>query len=284
MIGLHAHAEKPAAAQVVRAMARELDLAGLPYLFDQATAPLAGKTSALDLASLAAQCELLVVMGGDGTILRAVQQLRGPLPTVFGINTGTLGFLTCLGSGEIQRAVASIRRRDYLVSPRGLLQAELRHASGRSEIFYALNDIVVGRGERSQLVRIRVSLGEQPLTDYNADGLIVATPTGSTAYSLSAGGPILMPDSGCLVITPICPHVLTVRPVVIGDSTTVTIQLAKPGQSLTVSIDSASGGQLAEGDTLVLAKCPRILPLAMLPERPFAGVLREKLKWAGSNV
>jgi len=284
MIGLHAHAEKPAAAQVVRAMARELDLAGLPYLFDQATAPLAGKTSALDLASLAAQCELLVVMGGDGTILRAVQQLRGPLPTVFGINTGTLGFLTCLGSGEIQRAVASIRRRDYLVSPRGLLQAELRHASGRSEIFYALNDIVVGRGERSQLVRIRVSLGEQPLTDYNADGLIVATPTGSTAYSLSAGGPILMPDSGCLVITPICPHVLTVRPVVIGDSTTVTIQLAKPGQSLTVSIDSASGGQLAEGDTLVLAKCPRVLPLAMLPERPFAGVLREKLKWAGSNV
>ena len=284
MIGLHAHAEKPAAAQVVRAMARELDLAGLPYLFDQATAPLAGKTSALDLAALAAQCELLVVMGGDGTILRAVQQLRGPLPTVFGINTGTLGFLTCLGSGEIQRAVASIRQRDYLVSPRGLLQAELRHASGRSEIFYALNDIVVGRGERSQLVRIRVSLGEQPLTDYNADGLIVATPTGSTAYSLSAGGPILMPDSGCLVITPICPHVLTVRPVVIGDSTTVTLQLAKPGQSVTVSIDSASGGQLAEGDTLVLAKSPRVLPLAMLPERPFAGVLREKLKWAGSNI
>jgi NAD+ kinase len=265
-------------------MARELDLAGLPYLLDQSTAPLAGKTSTLDLASLAEKSELLVVMGGDGTILRAVQQLHGPLPTVFGINTGTLGFLTCLGSSEIQRAVASIRQRDYLVSPRGLLQAELRHASGRSENFYALNDIVVGRGERSQLVRIRVSLGDQPLTDYNADGLIVATPTGSTAYSLSAGGPILMPDSGCLVITPICPHVLTVRPVVIGDSTKVTIQLAKPGQSVTVSIDSASGGQLAEGDTLVLAKSPRVLPLAMLPERPFAGVLREKLKWAGSNV
>jgi NAD+ kinase len=284
MIGLHAHAQKPAAAEVVRAMARELDLARLPYLLDQATAPLAGKTSTLDLASLAEKSELLVVMGGDGTILRAVQQLHGPLPTVFGINTGTLGFLTCLGSSEIQRAVASIRQRDYLVSPRGLLQAELRHASGRSENFYALNDIVVGRGERSQLVRIRVSLGDQPLTDYNADGLIVATPTGSTAYSLSAGGPILMPDSGCLVITPICPHVLTVRPVVIGDSTKVTIQLAKPGQSVTVSIDSASGGQLAEGDTLVLAKSPRVLPLAMLPERPFAGVLREKLKWAGSNV
>jgi NAD+ kinase len=284
MIGLHAHAEKPAAAEVVRAMAEELDRASLPYLLDQATAPLAGKSSTLDLADLAAQCELLVVMGGDGTILRAVQRLRGPIPTVFGINTGSLGFLTCLGAGEIQRAVESIRQRDFIVSPRSLLQADLHHAANGTQSFYALNDVVVGRGERSQLVRIRVALGDQPLTDYNADGLIVATPTGSTAYSLSAGGPILMPDSGCLVITPICPHVLTVRPVVIGDSTTVTIQHAKPGQAVTVSIDSASGGQLAEGDTLVLVKSPRSLPLAMLPERPFTGVLRSKLKWTGSNI
>ena len=284
MIGLHAHAEKPAAAEVVRTMVSELERASMPYLLDRSTAPLAGKSSDLDVADLAARCELLVVIGGDGTILRAVQRLRENLPTVFGINTGSLGFLTCLGAGEIHRAVESIRQRDFLVSPRALLQADLHHASDGTETFFALNDVVVGRGERSQLVQIRVALGELPLTDYNADGLIVATPTGSTAYSLSAGGPILMPDSGCFVITPICPHVLTIRSVVMSDSSVVKIQIAKPGQVVTVSIDSHGCGLLADGDTLVLSKSPRILPLAMLPERPFTSVLRQKLKWTGSNI
>ena len=118
MIGLHAHAEKPAAAEVVRAMVRELESAGLPYLLERSTAPLAGKSSDLDLADLASRCELLVVMGGDGTILRAVQKLQDTIPTVFGINIGTLGFLTCLGSGEVQRAVECIRNRDFVVCPR----------------------------------------------------------------------------------------------------------------------------------------------------------------------
>jgi len=247
MIGLHAHAEKPAAAEVVRAMVRELDLAGLPYLLERSTAPLAGKSSDLDLADLASRCELLVVMGGDGTILRAVQKLSDAIPTVFGINIGTLGFLTCLGSGEVQRAVECIRKHEYVV-------------------------------------QIRVGLGDLPLTDYNADGLIVSTPTGSTAYSISAGGPILMPDCGCFVIAPICPHVLSIRSVVMSDASVVKMQVAKPGQTVTVSVDSESCGQLGLGDLLVLKKSPRVLPLAMLPERPVTEVIRQKLKWTGSNI
>ncbi len=284
MIGLHAHAEKPAAAEVVRAMVRELDLAGLPYLLERSTAPLAGKSSDLDLEALASRCELLVVMGGDGTILRAVQKLSDAIPTVFGINIGTLGFLTCLGSGEVLRAVECIRKRDYIVSPRTLMQADLMKEGGETRTFFALNDVVVSRGERSQLVQIRVGLGDLPLTDYNADGLIVATPTGSTAYSISAGGPILMPDCGCFVITPICPHVLSIRSVVMSDASLVKMQVAKPGQTVTVSVDSQSCGQLGPGDLLSLKKSPRVLPLAMLPERPFTEVIRQKLKWTGSNI
>jgi NAD+ kinase len=284
MIGLHAHAEKPAAAEVVRAMVRELDLAGLPYLLERSTAPLAGKSSDLDLEALASRCELLVVMGGDGTILRAVQQLNGAIPTVFGINIGTLGFLTCLGSGEVLRAVECIRQRDYIVGSRNLMQAELQKEGGPSKFFFALNDVVVSRGERSQLVQIRVAIGDLLLTDYNADGLVVSTPTGSTAYSLSAGGPILMPDCGCFVITPICPHVLSVRPVVMSDASVVRMQVQKPGQTVTVSVDSQSCGQLGLGDLLILKKSPRVLPLAMLPERPFTEVIRQKLKWTGSNI
>jgi NAD+ kinase len=164
------------------------------------------------------------------------------------------------------------------------MRAELQ-ADGRSKgVLYALNDVVVGRGENSQLVRVRVSLNGVSLTEYNADGLIISTPTGSTAYSLSAGGPILMPDSGCFVITPICPHVLTNRSVVIGDSSRVEISPAKPGQSVKITVDARPWAELGKGDTLVIQNSDRILPLAMLPERPFTEVLRQKLKWTGSNV
>jgi len=284
MIGLIAHSEKPAAASVVAAVIAELDRYGMPYLLERSTAPLVGKSSSHDESALAAECRLVVVMGGDGTILRVVQKLTSVLPPIFGINIGTLGFLTCLGAGEIQRAVECIRAQDYILSYRGLLKADLRFANGDVQTLFALNDVVVSRGERSQLVQIRVSLGGAALTDYNADGLVVATPTGSTAYSLSAGGPILMPDSGCLVVTPICPHVLTNRSVVVSDESVVNIQVSKPGQTGYVSVDAQGWFPMTDGDSLQLSKSTRVLPLAMLPERPFTEVLRQKLKWTGSNL
>lgn len=284
MIGVIAHVEKPDAAAVVREMVAELERNGLSFLLHKNTAPLAGLTSTHDEASLAEECELLAVIGGDGTILRVVQKLTSRLPVVFGINIGTLGFLTCLGSGEVRRAVECIAKADFALSRRDLLKAVLTKASGDASTLFALNDVVVSRGERSQLVQMRVTLGGVPLTDYNADGLVVATPTGSTAYSLSAGGPILMPDSGGFVITPICPHVLTNRSVVVSDSSRVEIQIAKPGQLAFVSVDAQSWFPMSVGDSLTLEKSGRILPLAMLPERPFTEVLRRKLKWTGSNI
>jgi len=284
MIGLLAHSEKPGAAAVVRAMADELVRRSIPFLLERATAPLAGVTSDLDEQALAAQCELLVVMGGDGTILRLVHKLPGVLPPVFGINIGSLGFLTCLGPGEIARAVESIRKKDYILSRRSLLEARLTLAAGDARIFHGLNDAVVSRGERSELVKIRVRLGDVPLTEYHADGLVVATPTGSTAYSLSAGGPILMPDSGGFVVTPICPHVLTNRSVVVSDASEIQIELAEPGQIVFVTLDGQESSAMGLGDSLTVRKSARELPLAMLPERSFSEVLRQKLKWTGSNI
>jgi len=284
MIGLIAHAEKPDAAGVVREMVAELQRANLPFLLHKNTARLANLTSEFDESSLAERCELLVVIGGDGTILRVVQKITSKLPIVFGINIGTLGFLTCLGSNEISRAVECLGKADYALSHRVLLQAVLTHSSGDASRLFALNDVVVSRGERSQLVQMRVTLGGIPLTDYNADGLVVATPTGSTAYSLSAGGPILMPDSGGFVITPICPHVLTNRSVVVSDSSVVEIKVAKPGQTAFVSVDAQSWFPMSGDDSLRLEKSERVLPLAMLPERPITEVLRRKLKWSGSII
>ncbi|MEI8292429.1 MAG: NAD(+)/NADH kinase [bacterium] len=284
MIGLIAHAEKPEAADVVRELVAELGRHELPFLLHKNTAPLAGMTSDFNESALAERCELLAVIGGDGTILRVVQRITTRLPVVFGINIGALGFLTCLGSSEIRRAVECIANADYAISRRALLKAVLTQKSGSASTLFALNDVVVSRGERSQLVQMRVRLGGVPLTDYNADGLIVATPTGSTAYSLSAGGPILMPESGGFVITPICPHVLANRSVVVSDHSVVEVQLAKPGQVAFVSVDAQSWFRISEGDSLGLEKSDRVLPLAMLPERPFAEVLRRKLKWTGSNI
>lgn len=284
MIGLLAHSEKPAAAGVVRAMIAELTRHSMPFLLEAATAPLAGMTSDLDVRELAARCELLVVMGGDGTILRVVHKLPDALPPVFGINIGSLGFLTCLGPGEIARAVESIRQHDYILSRRPLLEARLCLAGGEVRSFHGLNEAVISRGERSELVKIRVRVGDVPLTEYNADGLVVATPTGSTAYSLSAGGPILMPDSGGFVVTPICPHVLTNRSVVVSDSSVIEVQVAEEEHVVFVTVDGQASCAMGVGDSLKLSKSARELPLAMLPGRSFSEVLRQKLKWTGTNV
>jgi len=284
MIGLLAHSEKPGAAAVVEAITGELEKRGIPFLLEKATAPLAGMSSDLDERVLAERCELLVVMGGDGTILRVVHKLQDALPPVFGINIGSLGFLTCLGPGEIARAVESIANRDYILSRRPLLEARLSTPNGDVRVFQGLNDTVISRGERSELVKVRVRLGDVPLTEYNADGLVVATPTGSTAYSLSAGGPILMPDSGGFVVTPICPHVLTNRSVVVSDASEIHVEVAETGHVLFVTVDGQESCAMGMGDSLVIRKSSRELPLAMLPERSFSEVLRQKLKWTGSNI
>jgi NAD+ kinase len=284
MIGVIAHSEKPAAATVLRELLGKFRGDDIPHVLERHTAALIGESSTLDEADVAGACDLLVVMGGDGTILRVAQKLPDRIPPVFGINIGTLGFLTCLGSNEIPRAVESIVAKDYRISHRSLIEAVLRKDSGETETLFALNDVVVSRGERSQLVQIRVAIDGIPLTNYNADGLVVATPTGSTAYSLSAGGPILMPDSGSFVITPICPHVLTNRSVVISDQSVVEVGVAKEGQTVFVSADSQRWSAMTLGDSLSLKKSSRSLPLAMLPERPFSEVLRQKLKWSGTNI
>jgi NAD+ kinase len=284
MIGLIAHSRKAEACAALRGMIAELTRAKIHFDLEKETAALAGLESSLDENSLAQKSDLLVVMGGDGTILRVVHELGANIRPILGVNIGSLGFLTCAGLSEIPRAVESIVRRDFILSPRDLLRAQITKASGGRERFYGLNDVVISRGERSQLVKIQVQIDGAELTHYNADGLIIATPTGSTAYSLAAGGPILMPDSGAFVITPICPHVLTNRSTVVSDRSIIEVRLFVPEQKVFVSVDGRSSRAMHVGDVLCVAKCNRKLPLVMLPERSFPEVLRQKLKWSGSNI
>ena len=283
-LGLIANDAKPGARELVHTLAREFRRHHVQVHLDHRTADLIGAESSLSDPELAETCELLVVLGGDGTILQVLHALGDTLKPIFGINLGTLGFLTTVASTEALRAVEAIVNRRYQLSERTLLQVEVFRDGRRAARRIALNDAVVSRGELSRLIRLTVKIGGDPVTEYNADGLIVATPTGSTAYSMSAGGPILAPDSGVFVVNPICPHVLTNRAVITSDAIPIEIIPADQRSSIFLTLDGQVVHELEPGDVLKITKSDRTLSLAMLPGMSFFDVLRQKLKWSGAVV
>jgi len=283
-IGLIAHTGKPGVAELINAIAQEFDRFSISTLFEKETAQIAGKKSGLSLAELAAAADLLVVAGGDGTILYVVGQLGEIIKPIFGINVGSLGFLTCASSLTYREAVECIAGDRINFSQRALLEARVHLGDKKTAKMIALNDAVLSRGELSRLVLLRTRVNGEVLTEFNADGLIVATPTGSTAYSLSAGGPILDPESGVFVITPICPHVLTNRSIIVAEGSIIEIEASDPEYPIFLTVDGRKPVHVERGSIVTIRKAKRTLPLASLPEASFFSVVRQKLKWSGSNV
>jgi len=283
-IGLIAHTGKPGVAELIGAIAQEFDRFSISTLFEKETAQIAGKKSGLSLRELGAAVDLLVVAGGDGTILHVVGQLGEIIKPIFGINIGSLGFLTCASSLTYREAVECIASDRINFSQRALLEARVSLGDKRTNKMIALNDAVLSRGELSRLVLLRTRVNGEVLTEFNADGLIVATPTGSTAYSLSAGGPILDPESGVFVITPICPHVLTNRSIIVAEGSIIEIEASDPEYPVYLTVDGRKPIHVERGSIVTIRKAKRTLPLASLPEASFFSVVRQKLKWSGSNV
>jgi NAD+ kinase len=284
-LGLIANTAKPGARDVLEALRR--DFARHPQLrleFEKQTAALIDLASPHTTADLAQTSDLLVVLGGDGTLLQALHDADGRMPPIFGINLGTLGFLTCVGASGHSEAVQSIVSGDFILSERTQLEVTLLRQGDVIFARRALNDAVVTRGEVSRLIRLCVRIDGGALTEYNADGLIMATPTGSTAYSLSAGGPVLAPDSGVFVITPICPHVLTNRSVIVSDASRIEIAPSPHQSPIFLTLDGRDAVRLEPGDTLCITKSEQRLRLAMPPGTTFFEVLRQKLKWSGAAV
>ena len=222
--------------------------------------------------------DVVVVLGGDGTILKAVHEFPGvPL---LGLNIGGLGYLASVGGGEAEKALKMLADGRYVISERSLLEADGR--------FSALNDIVITREMSGRSVRLDLEADGRLVTRYMADGLIFATPTGSTAYSLSAGGPVLMPNSKCVVATPLNPHALAVRPLVLSDAVRfkVTARSRAPGNTMRLGVyaDGENVMKLDEGDTLEIAKSGKVARLVELEGYDPYGVLARKLGWSGSNV
>src|ERR1041384_6912425 len=283
-IGLIAHTGKRGVAELINSIAEEFERFSIAILFEKETARVAGKQRGYPIAELGAATDLLVVAGGDGSILRVVGQLGESIKPIFGINVGSLGFLTCASSLTYREAVECIVRDRINFSQRALLEARVSLGDKRTGKMIALNDAVLSRGELSRLVLLRTRVNGEALTEFNADGLIVATPTGSTAYSLSAGGPILAPESGAFVITPICPHVLTNRSIIVDENAVIEVEVTERDNPVSLSVAGREPLRMEGGTAVEIKKSDLVLPLASLPGVSFFGVVRQKLKWSGSNI
>lgn len=283
-IGLIAHPKKAGVAELITAVAKEFDRFSISILVENETAALVGRRSDGTIAQLGEKADLLVVLGGDGTILNVAGQLGEGIKPIFGINVGSLGFLTCSNSAGYREAVEAIAEGQITFSNRTLLDVKVNTQNKELAAITGLNDAVLSRGEVSRLIRLRTRVNGESLTEFNADGIIIATPTGSTAYSLSAGGPIMAPESGVFVITPICPHVLTNRSIIVSDDSVIEVEVTEPDYPVHLTVDGRDPLRLDVGSVVAIRKAANTLPLAVMPNASFFSVVRQKLKWSGSNI
>jgi NAD+ kinase len=268
----------PGGPELAREAVRALSDAGTRLLVNEEGAALIGAESmAVPDTLLGEQAELLVVLGGDGTILHGARVAAGRIP-LLGVRVGGFGFLAEVNLEDLAGIAGRIAREDYQVEVRMMLQAQVEREGMELDSFVALNDVVVGKSGVARVLRLVASVDGELLARYLADGLVVATPTGSTAYSLSAGGPIVHPSVELIVITPISPHTFNARAVVVGRDARVTIELAA-GQEGRLTVDGQVGYPIEAGDRVVVQRAAATTKLIRLAPPSFYGILRARLAW-----
>lgn len=223
--------------------------------------------------------DLLVVLGGDGTFLKAARLYGHRQAPILGINLGGLGFLTEIALDEAQTLFEMILKGDYQTEERMMLQARILREGETLPALSFLNDAVINKGALARIIELETSIGGQFLTSYRGDGLIVSTPTGSTAYNLSAGGPILHPALNTIILTPICPFTLTNRPIILGDDSVIDIRLGSKVSEVWLTYDGQVGYPLKPGDVVRVQKAEKPLRLIKTPFKNYFEILRTKLKW-----
>ncbi len=227
--------------------------------------------------------DLVVVLGGDGTLLAAVRALEGCEVPLLGVNLGSLGFLTELTLSELYTALDRVLAEGMSLDPRTTLEGDVVRNGRVLRRFRVLNDVVVNKGALARICDLEVRVDGAYLTNYRGDGLIVSTPTGSTAYSLSAGGPIVTPDLPAVMLTPICPHTLTMRPILLADVREVEIRLVSKNGDVYLTLDGQEGVELDEGDLVRVVKGRSRALLVRSAERDYYQVVRTKLMWGGCH-
>ena len=226
------------------------------------------------------RAELVVVLGGDGTLISVARLFNDRDVPILGVNLGSLGFLTEITVEELYPRLELCLQSAPRVSARMMLMVTLLREGKQNEIHHVLNDVVFNKGALARIVDLETRINRQFLTTYKADGLIVATPTGSTGYSLSAGGPIIQPQMSCIVITPICPHTLTNRPIVVTDESIISVTITSSfDEKVYLTLDGQVGIELQEGDSVEVRKALSKTSLVMSRSRDYFELLRTKLKW-----
>ena len=284
-VGLIANAEKVNCRAAVQKAAALIAEAGRTVSSDKATADLAGLKVPVspDARQLRQQADLILVFGGDGTMLRVAREVAGSNTRILGINVGGLGFLTAVSSAQLAQALTAVWSGQFIVEPRSLIEA-CAQTQGTTAHQIALNDFVVSRGTVPRLVELEVVVDDAVLTRYRCDGLIVSSPTGSTAYSLAAGGAIVSPNAEVFALTPICPHTLSNRSVIVNLNSVVQVKVISQRVETVLSADGQVQTQLAAGDTVTIRRSRRTVRLVRLAGNSFFETLRQKLHWSGSTV
>ena len=279
-VGLVAKPDAAQAQSVILRLVEWLGQHGMSVVIEKETAGLVPSASvaAAHKSDLPGQVDLLIVLGGDGTLLsmaRAVGDLGVP---ILGVNLGGLGFLTATTLDEMLPALETLLAGGMEVEERLMLSASLRRGGQSVGEYIALNDVVITKSAMSRIIDLSVSVGGRHAISYRADGLIIATPTGSTAYNLSAGGPILFPTMDAVVLTPIAPHTLSNRPIVVPGAQRIEVALLID-QEVMLTMDGQVGVPLRERDVVEVQKAAARIRLVRFPQKDFFSVLRTKLKW-----
>jgi NAD+ kinase len=270
-VGLIGNSEKSNCAVVIRRAVRLIQRAGRKAIVDG------------DIATLARESDLLLVFGGDGTMLRAARDLAGSRTPILGVNIGGLGFLTGVPSKELPRVLSKIWRGEFKIESRDLIEVTgLCHGKQIRET--ALNDIVVSRGAVSRLIGLDVSVDGELVTHYRCDGLIVSSPTGSTAYSLAAGGALVFPTADVFALTPICPHALSNRSIILPLDSTIRVKAANPHPETILSADGQVVAELDAGDEIKIRRSGNSIRLLRPADNSFLQAVRRKLQWRGGYI
>ncbi len=229
--------------------------------------------------ALAERIDLLIVLGGDGTLLSATRALGGQKVPILAVNLGGLGFLTSVTREELYPVLERVLAGEHQTSERMMLSAEILRNGDTAVRQVALNDAVINKAALARMLDFDVYVDRAQVGRYRADGLIVATPTGSTAYSLAAGGPVVHPQLDAFVITPICPHMLTNRPLVVPDTARVEVDIAAAEEPVYLTLDGQVGFKLEPRDRVAITKSPNKVAFVQSPQKTYFEVLRSKLRW-----
>jgi NAD+ kinase len=279
-IGVVAKVASRDAVHTAHELAEWLRRRGLDAALDQATLRARSAGEVCDTFRPEDPYDLVVVLGGDGTLLAVARALAAPVP-ILGVNLGNLGFLTEINRSELYPAMVQVLAGRFKTEERSLFDVELQRNGSGSVRFRVLNDAVITKGALARIIELTLRIDGHLIASFRADGLIISTPTGSTAYNLSAGGPILSPSLPVAVLTPICPHALSLRPIVVPDTGSIEITLETQREEVYLTLDGQEGTSVGYRDVVCISRSPAKIRLVKVSERGFYDSLRGKLRWGG---